>query len=102
MSGVNQAEVSQRSFLQGQVYMLTSIVVRLHRGHLDTQDTFRLRRETLDDVSLKSPEHDVLKLGVEVLDLGLLIRVVESKVVDELDCAGRAGVEGQPRTPVWV
>jgi len=57
----------------------------LHRGHLDSEDPLRLRRQRLDHISLQPSQHDVLELGVKLLDLLLLIGVVEVEVVDELD-----------------
>jgi hypothetical protein len=55
--------------------------VRLHSAHLDSQDSFALGRQTLYDIFLETAKHHVFELIVQILDLALVVRVREFKLV---------------------
>lgn len=57
------------------------VEVRLQRTHLDTQNPLALGRQRSQDVLLEPPEHQVLKLLMQLVNLLLPIGISEVELV---------------------
>jgi hypothetical protein len=55
--------------------------MRLHSAHFHPQNPLALGRQTLDDVLLQATKHHMLELIMQILDLALVVRVRELKLV---------------------
>jgi hypothetical protein len=61
------------------------VEMRLQSGHLYSQYTFALGRERREDVAFQSPQHELLELLMQLLDLRLMVSIVQVEFVRQCD-----------------
>lgn len=53
----------------------------LQRAHLHPQNPLALRRQRLDNIPLQPPQHQRLKLLMQLLDLLLMVHIIQIKLI---------------------